>query len=147
MGISKKSKFVLDIIFNSFLVWACDFLNEIIFYWKPVLLPQSIKNHYHVFTFHTKSFFFWLIYIIFVGSLLLKWNFINSELKDNFCVNNPRSNCYFTHTNIYIYIYILLWACRIIIDKIFQTTCEWDVNKKNLINNFTSQKTRSILIK
>ena len=72
MAISKKSKFVLDIIFNSFLVWACDFLNEIIFYWKPVLLPQSIKNHYHVFTFHTKSFFFLVDLYYFCGEFIIE---------------------------------------------------------------------------
>ena len=39
--------------------------------------------------------------------------------------------------------------CWIIIDKSFLTTCERDVNKftyKNLISNFTSQKTRIVLI-
>ena len=89
-----------------------------------MLFPQSIKNHYNVFTFHSKSLFLWLIYIIFVGSLLLKWNFINIELKDNFCVNNPWCNCYFLYTIphyiIFIYShtsrrsvtsYLKIWCC------------------------------------
>ena len=77
-----------------------------------MLFPQSIKNHYNVFTFHSKSLFFWLIYIIFVGSLLLKWNLINIELKDNFCVNNPWCNCYFLYTIPRYIIFIYSHASR-----------------------------------
>ena len=79
---------------------------------KATAITQSIKNHYHVFTFHTKSLFFWLIYIIFVGSLLLNWNFINIELKDNFCVNNPWCNCYFSYTIPCYIIFIYSHASR-----------------------------------
>ena len=79
---------------------------------KATANTQSIKNHYHVFTFHTKILFFWLIYIIFVGSLLLNWNFINFELKDNFCINNPWCNCYFSYTIPCYIIFIYSHALR-----------------------------------